>query len=113
MDANGGYGKSLNIHTRIDHLSTFNAYKISLIGLNGEPSFVNLSLDEDNRNRKFSKWEIDIIKHISNGFSNDEMADKLFISSLTVREHRANILSKTDSKNTAQLIKSCVLQGLI
>jgi DNA-binding CsgD family transcriptional regulator len=114
MDDNGGYGKSLNIHTRIDHLSNFNTYKISLIGLNGEPSFMNLSLDEENQDlREFSKREIDIIKLISNGLSNAEIAEKLFISPLTVKKHRTNILTKSDSKNTAQLIKNCILQGLI
>jgi DNA-binding CsgD family transcriptional regulator len=114
MDDNGGYGKSLNINTRIDHLSNSNTYKISLIGLNGEPSFMSLSLDGDNQDlREFSKREIDIIKLISNGLSNAEIAEKLFISTLTVKKHRNNILTKSDSKNTAQLIKNCVLQGLI
>jgi len=113
MDDNGGYGKSLNIHTRIDHLSNFNTYKISLIGLNGEPSFMNLSLDDENRDKEFSKREIDIIKLISNGLNNNEIAGKLFISPETVKKHRNNILTKSDSANTAQLIKNCVLQGLI
>lgn len=114
MDDRGGYGKSLNIHTRIDHLSNFNTYKISLIGLNGEPSFMNLSLDELNQDFiKFSKREIDIIKLIGNGLNNNEIAKKLFISPLTVKKHRNNILTKSDSKNTVELIKNCILQGLI
>ena len=114
MDDSGGYGKSLNIHTRIDHLSNFNTYKISLIGLNGEPSFMNLSLDEDNKeNNEFSKREIDIIKLIGSGLNTTEIAEKLFISPLTVKKHRNNILSKSGSKNTAELIKNCIIQGLI
>ncbi|MBW3518047.1 LuxR C-terminal-related transcriptional regulator [Flavobacterium sp. NKUCC04_CG] len=114
MDDQGGYGKSLNINTCIDHLSNLNTYKISLIGLNGEPSFMNLSLDGGTRSViEFSKREIDIIKLISNGLSNQEIADTLFISALTVKKHRNNILTKSDSKNTAQLIKNCVVQGLI
>lgn len=96
MDDNGGYGKSLNIHTRIDHLSNFNTYKISLIGLNGEPSFMNLSLDEENKkNNEFSKREIDIIKLIGSGLNTAEIAKKLFISPLTVKKHRNNILNQT------------------
>ena len=114
MDDNGGYGKSLNIHTRIDHLSNFNTYKISLIGLNGEPSFMNLSLDEENKkNNEFSKREIDIIKLIGSGLNTAEIAKKLFISPLTVKKHRNNILTKSDSKNMAELIKNCILQGII
>ena len=114
LDDNGGLGKSLNIHTRIDHLSNFNTYKVSFIGLNGEPSFMNLNPDEKNQELKeFSKREIDIIKLIGNGLNNEEIAEKLFISALTVKKHRNNILAKSDSKNTAQLIKNCILQGII
>jgi DNA-binding CsgD family transcriptional regulator len=114
MDDNGGYGKSLNIHTRIDHLSSYNTYKLSLIGLNGEPSFMNLSLDEENKEfSEFSKREIDIIRLIGDGLNNNEIAEKLFISPLTVKKHRTNILTKSDSKNTAELIKNCILQGVI
>lgn len=114
LDDNGGLGKSLNIHTRIDHLSNLNTYKISLIGLNGEPSFMNLNPDKENQDLiAFSKREIDIIKLISNGLCNAEIAERLFISALTVKKHRSNILAKSDTKNTAQLIKNCILQGII
>jgi DNA-binding CsgD family transcriptional regulator len=114
MGDNGGLGKSLNIHTRIDHLSNLNTYKISFIGQNGEPSFMNLSPDKENQDiREFSKREIDIIKLISNGLSNAQIAEKLFISALTVKKHRNNILTKSNSKNTSQLIKNCILHGII
>lgn len=114
LDNMGGLGKSLNIHTRIDHLSNTNTYKVSFIGLNGEPSFMNLNPAEKNQDiKEFSKREIDIIKLIGNGLSNIQIAEKLFISSLTVKKHRTNILTKSNSKNTVQLIKNCVLQGLI
>lgn len=114
MDDTGGYGKSLNIHTRIDHLTNFNTYKISLIGLHGEPSFMNLSLNENEDGMlEFSKREIDIIRLLSNGLNNNEIATKLFISPLTVKKHRKNILTKSDSKNTVELIKNSILQGLI
>lgn len=114
LDENGGYGKSLNIHTRIDHISNVSNYKISLIGLHGEPSYMNISIDGNiDEPRPFSKREIDIIKNIANGLSSQEIAKKLFISEFTVKQHRKNILNKADCKNTAQLIKNSILQGLI
>ncbi len=114
MDEKGGYGKSLNIHTRIDHLSNHNTYKISLIGLNGEPSYMNLSLeDNDNSRIELSKREVDIIRLISDGNSNEEIADLLSISPHTVKKHRSNILEKAECSNTAQLIKNCIQQGII
>ena len=114
MDEKGGYGKSLNIHTRIDHLSNHNTYKISLIGLNGEPSYMNLSLeDNDNSRIELSKREVDIIRLISDGNSNEEIADLLSISPHTVKKHRSNILEKAECSNTAQLIKNCIQQGIL
>lgn len=114
LNRNGGYGKSLNIHTRIDHLTDANTYRFSLIGLNNEPSYMNLKTDGNfAKTSTFSKREIDIIKCISEGLNNQEIADQLFISVLTVKKHRYNILQKSDCKNTAQLIKTSILQGLI
>ena len=114
LDDNGGLGKSLNIHTRIDHLSNQNTYKVSFIGLNGETSFMNLNPNEKNQDViEFSKREIEILKLISNGLTNTEIAQQLCISDQTVKKHRSNILAKSDTKNMAQLIKICVFQGII
>ena len=114
LDESGGYGKSLIINTRIDHLGHTPNYKVSLIGLQGEPSFMNLSIDEDAEIPiSFSKREIEIIKSIASGLNSQEIADKLFIAESTVKKHRKNILAKADCKNTAQLVKTCILQGLI
>lgn len=114
LDENGNNGKSLNVHTCIDHLSNTNTYKISLIGLNGEPSFMNISLDDNGKNKvEFSKREIDIIRLLSEGKSNDVIGDRLSISPLTVKKHRSNILEKAQCVNTAQLIKNCIQQGIV
>lgn len=114
LDKKGGFGKSLNIHTRIDHLTLHNTYQFSLIGLNGEPSYLNLNHETGfTKEAMFSKREIEILKLISDGHSNIEIAEKLNISPLTVKEHRKNILKKANCKKTSQLIKNSVLQGLI
>jgi DNA-binding CsgD family transcriptional regulator len=114
LDENGGYGKSLNIHTRIDHLSNIPTYKISLIGLHGEPSYMNMSINGNANVRvSLSKREIDIIKNIAEGLNSAAIADKLFIAESTVKKHRKNILAKAECNNTAQLVKTCILQGLI
>lgn len=114
LDPSGKYGKSLNIHTRIDHLTYLNTYKFSLIGINGEPSFMNIGIDESSTSAiPFSSREIDIIRCIADGLNSDEISKKLFISEHTVKEHRKNILAKSSCKNTAHLVKTSVLQGLI
>jgi DNA-binding NarL/FixJ family response regulator len=60
-----------------------------------------------------SKRELQVLNEICNGYSNQEIADALFISKRTVDKHRANLLSKTNSKNTANLIMYAVKNKLI
>lgn len=52
-----------------------------------------------------SNREIEILKHITEGLTNQEIADKLFLSNRTVDTHRKNILAKLALKNTAALVK--------
>ncbi|RZJ65972.1 MAG: LuxR family transcriptional regulator [Flavobacterium sp.] len=113
LGPNGGYGKAINIHTRIDHLTEVNNERFSIIGLDGEPSFLNIPLDDSQSSFSFSAKEIQVIKDLSDGLDSEEIATKLFISPHTVKTHRKNILQKSGCKNVAQLIKMCVLQGLI
>jgi DNA-binding NarL/FixJ family response regulator len=49
--------------------------------------------------------EIEIIGYIANGLTNHEIADKLFLSIVTVDTHRKNMLAKLHLKNTASLVK--------
>ena len=55
-------------------------------------------------NYKLSIREIEVLGLIMQGLTNNEIAEKLFISFETVRSHRKNILEKTGAKNTAALI---------
>jgi DNA-binding NarL/FixJ family response regulator len=50
---------------------------------------------------------------IAEGFTNLEIADKLFTSKRTVEGHRQNLIEKTNSRNTAALIRYAILSGLI
>jgi len=60
-----------------------------------------------------SKREREVLMKICEGFSNQEIADTLFISKRTVDKHRANLLGKTSSKNTASLILYAIRNKLI
>jgi DNA-binding NarL/FixJ family response regulator len=65
------------------------------------------------RMANLSKREKEILLKICEGLSNQEIADTLFISKRTVDKHRANLLSKTGSKNTASLILFAIRNKLI
>jgi DNA-binding CsgD family transcriptional regulator len=113
LDQNGGFGKSLNIHTRIDHLATANSYKFSLLGLEGEPSYMNVDVAHHTPLSCFSRREIEIIKLLADGLNDNSISLELCISPLTVKKHRSNILKKANAKNTSQLVKTVMLSGLI
>jgi len=53
---------------------------------------------------KLSAREIDVLKLVCKGMSNNEIADKLFISFRTVERHRTNLIRKTNAKNIIDVI---------
>ena len=57
--------------------------------------------------------ELEILPMICKGMSNQEIGDRLFISKRTVDKHRANILAKTNCKNTANLVAYAIKNGLV
>lgn len=56
------------------------------------------------KNQKLSLREIEVLGLIMQGYTNNEIAEKLFVCYETVKSHRKNILLKTGAKNTAALI---------
>jgi DNA-binding NarL/FixJ family response regulator len=62
---------------------------------------------------QLSTRELEILDLICKGLSNQEIGDELNISKRTVDKHRANILSKTDTKNTASLVMFAIEHKLI
>lgn len=57
--------------------------------------------------------ETEILVAVCQGLSNQEIADKLYISKRTVDKHRANILEKTGCKNTASLVVYAIRKNLV
>jgi DNA-binding NarL/FixJ family response regulator len=62
---------------------------------------------------KLSKRELEVLKEIAGGLSNDDIADKLHVSTTTVRTHRSKLLQKTSSNNTASLIMYAIKNKII
>lgn len=75
---------------------------ISALSAGGERKF----------SRSLSAREREILKFICEGKSNSEIGDVLRISTRTVETHRANIMSKLDVKNTAELVRYAIKSGL-
>lgn len=62
---------------------------------------------------ELSEREIEVLQLIGEGYTNNEIANKLFLSKRTVEGHRKNLIDKTHVKNSAQLVKYAVKNGLI
>lgn len=60
-----------------------------------------------------TRREKEILILIAEGFTNPEIANKLFVSPTTVDSHRKNLLAKLNVKNTASLIKFAMDHQLI
>ncbi len=68
----------------------------------------NISLNVDSEKIKIydlSKREIEVLELITNGFSNEEIAEKMFVSKNTVKTHIKNLYSKLDVRNRIQAMK--------
>jgi DNA-binding NarL/FixJ family response regulator len=72
-----------------------------------------LALPEALGEDALSDREVEILVEVCRGLSNQEIADKLFISKRTVDKHRANILEKTGCKNTANLVVYAIKRHLV
>ena len=74
----------------------------------------NLSLrDKEDKMPPISRREKEVLLLIADGLTNNEIADKLFISVPTVNTHRKSLLEKLEAKNTAILIGRATKLGLI
>ncbi|MCX7820318.1 MAG: response regulator transcription factor [Brevinematales bacterium] len=62
------------------------------------------------KNYKIGKRETEIINMIIQGLDNKEIADKLFISESTVRNHISNIYRKLNVSNRIELLKTIGLE---
>lgn len=60
-----------------------------------------------------TKREVEILSLIAKEFTNQQIADKLFISIRTVETHRMNLTQKLGVHNTAGLVKEAYSRGLI
>ncbi len=83
--------------------------------------FVQMSIEKHNcipmpvdlSELDLSNRELEVLQLLSEGLTNLEISDKLFLSKRTVEGHRQNLIEKTKSRNTPALIKFAMQNGLI
>lgn len=80
----------------IEHIASQNATKQTLQAF--ESTYTDPELD------KLTEREREVLVEIAHGLSNQEIADKLFISMPTVKSHVAHILQKINARDRVQAV---------
>jgi NarL family two-component system response regulator LiaR len=62
---------------------------------------------------KISKRELEVLELIATGLSNQEIADKMFVSLNTVKTHLSNLFLKLEVNRRTQAIRKAKVLGLI
>jgi len=60
-----------------------------------------------------SKRELEVLELMATGCSNNEIAEKLFLSPNTIKTHAANLFEKLDAKRRTQAVEKAKQLGLI
>lgn len=60
-----------------------------------------------------TRREKEVLELLANGLTNNEIAQKLFVSPTTVDSHRKSLIVKLNAKNTPELIKLAFVHKLI
>ena len=114
-DENGGVIRTLGVHTDITHLKAEGRPVMSLIGMEGEPSYLNIDVKNTFTQSKelFSTREKEVLMLLIEGKLSKEISDILNISKHTVDSHRKNMLHKNNLNNTSELVAKAIKQGWV
>ncbi|HVS94254.1 MAG TPA: response regulator transcription factor [Mucilaginibacter sp.] len=68
---------------------------------------------DDTSDVEFTKREMEVLLLTAEGYTNQEIAEKLFTSKRTVEGHRQSMINKTGTRNTIALIRYALKHGII
>ncbi|MET1055728.1 MAG: response regulator transcription factor [Pedobacter sp.] len=107
--------KPLELNFAVEHVFHNEHYISSAITVDLLERSLLLAIPVSVPNKEFNlnSREAEILELISEGLSNKEISDRLYISKRTVEGHRMSLMSKIGSKNTASLVKSAMRSGLL
>jgi len=112
MMANGASGYVLKNATQDELMDAIQTVMKGKTYLSDEASQV-LRKNGDAGVPVLTRREKEVLELIAEGLTNNEVAQKLFISVATVDTHRKNLLAKFEAKNIASLIKAAMTMGIL
>lgn len=114
-DKDGAVLRTFVVFTDISHLKQNNKMILSLIGLEGEPSYIDVEPIRALVPYKdiLTKREKQIFDFLARNMTSQQIADTLHISTGTVSTHRKNIFRKTNVSSVLQLVQLGLEKGWI
>lgn len=116
-DENDKLIQALNIHTNISHITTINNYIATVSGISPRDDFYQKTFRiekiEEKLGERLTKRELEILVLLTRSYTDKQIAETLCISYHTVRTHHKNILKKTKSKNSLELLKRSLENGYL
>ena len=94
----------------------------AIMQVNQGNTFVSQSIIEElNKNKTaksadeipISPRELEVLKHIIDGWSNKMIGDMMYVSESTVNTHRYHLMKKLNAKNSADLVRIAFSKNLI
>lgn len=76
-------------------------------------SIITNAFEIKDTNIEFSTREMEVLRLIADGFTNEEAADRLFTSRRTVEGHRQSMIDKTGCRNSLALVRFAMQHGLL
>jgi len=115
MMENGASGYILKNSSKEELIKAIHVVHDGGIYFSGEAGQALADYQKSSKNAlpELTPREKEILELIAEGYTNPQIAEKIFLSQFTVDSHRKNLLAKLNVKNTATLIKLAVEHKLI
>jgi len=115
-DENGKHICSLSIFTKIDHVKfndncIYQAFEVNKTG--SHPKLIDTYSYKPYGSESLSPTDIRILKLLSHGLNNAQVAAELGLSTHTVKEYRKRMLKKTWCSNITELMYFAFRNGII
>lgn len=75
--------------------------------------FLSQTEEKEEEHYGLTERELELLAHLADGATNNEIADTLSISPKTVARHRENIMRKLNLRNRTELVKFAIRKGII
>lgn len=107
----------LNIISDITDLKTNHEYTHYILDSSNDKQVKKILLHTDQsmvlQQMDISKSELKVLRLMADGKSSKQIAEQLFLSEHTVKNHRKNMLAKAECDSSSELIKRAITEGWI